>query len=308
MASLIEEYFLLYFIYSVIGWGMETSLISIKNKRLINRGFLLGPYCPIYGAGALFIILIVNKFSNNDPVLLFLLTVFVCGALEYLTSWIMEVCFKARWWDYSNRKFNLNGRICLMNLIAFGVLGLMVIYVLNPFFTSLLTKLNESQIKWIAIGLSIIFIIDNIISFIVIFGFRKATKYVNSEGKADNTEQITKMVRELLSEKSFLHRRFINAYPRLEAIQIKIKEIKNKIDDVTTEAKVAVNEKKEELKNRIEDVTSDAKVAINVKKEQIKGNLKNRTRRVRVKLYLGKKTFKREFKGKIKFMRGGKEK
>lgn len=299
--KLIEQYFLLFIIYSFAGWCMETILISIQNKRFVNRGFLLGPYCPIYGVGSIFIITILDKISFNNPVILFLVVVVACGILEYLTSWIMEVVFKARWWDYSNRKFNINGRVCLYNLIAFGVLGLAVKYVLQPFFWDLINKLNYEQLKWITIGLAIIYISDTIISFIVIFGFRKVTKNVNAKNKQDNTEQITKMVRELFSQKSFFHRRFINAYPRLEAIQIKIKEIKNKIEDVKLEAKDVVSEKTEQIKSKIEDVKIEAKDSMNVKKEELKNNLKKGTRKAKVNLYLGKRYWKSRFRGKIKF-------
>ncbi len=269
-------YILLFYIYSFLGWCMETILVSIENKRFINRGFLIGPYCPIYGLGSIFIIAFLMKFSNNMPILLFFLILVICGALEYFTSWIMEKLFKARWWDYSHKKFNLNGRICLENLIEFGILGLIVAYALNPFFEGILQKLQSFQLECIAVGLTCIYLIDVVISFVVIFGFRNVTKTVNSEGKADNTEQITKMVRELFSQKSFLHKRFINAYPRLQAIQIKIEKIKNKIDDVKVEAKEAVEEKKEEIKNSIEQSTRKAKVTIYLSKKHLKSNFKGK--------------------------------
>ncbi len=268
MIEIISRYFLLFIMYSFLGWCMETTLISIQNKRFINRGFLLGPYCPIYGYGSLFIVTLLGRYSY-DPLVLFVMTVVVCSILEYFTSWIMEILFKARWWDYSKRKFNLNGRVCLYNAVAFGVLGLLVNYVLNPCFKGLIEKLSTSQLYWVAGILATIYIIDNIISFIVIFGFRKVTKTVNSEKKEDNTEQITSMVRQLFAEKSFLHRRFINAYPRLEAIKTKIKEIRGKIEDVTNDAKNAVNEKKEEL-------TRQAKEKINKSKENIKSTIKEK--------------------------------
>ena len=91
----------------------------------------------------------------------------------------------------------------------------------------MILKLGENLIKWLAISLETIFLIDSIISFIVIFNFRKITKKVNNERKEDNTEQITSMVREIFAKQSFLHRRFIDAYPKLIAIKTKIKEIRD---------------------------------------------------------------------------------
>lgn len=254
---------------------MEVVFIAIQNKRLINRGFLIGPYCPIYGCGALFITIVLGRYSY-DPLVLFVMSVVACGILEYITSWAMEVLFKARWWDYSNQKFNLNGRVCLRNLVAFGVLGLVVIYILNPKIIQLLESLSTTTLKKTSLIISIIFIIDSIISFIVIFGFRKVTKNINSQRKEDNTEQITKMVRELFSQKSFFHRRFINAYPKLEAIKIKINEIKEKIQENVSDAKDVVNEKKEQIKSTLNESTRHAKIHVYLSKKKIKSRLKGK--------------------------------
>ena len=254
---------------------MEVIVVSIENKRIVNRGFLIGPYCPIYGFGAILITLVLGRYQY-DPLVLFIMTVAACGTLEYITSWAMEVIFKARWWDYSKEKFNLNGRICLKNLIAFGVLGLLVTYVLSPIFESLILSLGDNLINWLAIGLEIIFIIDCILSFIVIFNFREITKKVNNERKEDNTEQITSMVRKLFAEQSFLHRRFINAYPKLIAIKTKIKEIKDKITDNVNEVKDNLNEKKEVIKDNIERTTRTTKANIYLGKKKIKSRLKKK--------------------------------
>ena len=103
------------------------------------------------------------------------------------------------------------------------------------------------------------------------------------------------MVRDLVSQKSFIHRRFINAYPKLEAIKIRIKEIRGKIEDATIEAKDAVNEKKEQLKIKIEDATNVAKDVVNTKKEEYKLS----KRKFKINLYLGKKYLKHKFIGNI---------
>ena len=276
----ISYHFLLFIMYSCAGWIMETTWVSINRKKFVDRGFLIGPYCPIYGFGALLITTYLETFSFN-PVVLFIMTVLVCGILEYLTSLIMEKVFKARWWDYSNKKFNLNGRICLQNLIAFGIMGLAVTYFINPYFTKWLALLYDYQIRRLAVVLGSIFLIDLTLSTIVVFGFRKVAEKVNKEGMADNTEQITKMVRELFAEKSFLHRRFINAYPKLEAIKIKMKEIKTKIEDVTNDAKDAVAEKTEEIRSSIEEGTRKARLTVYLGKKHIKAKFKGNIRRER---------------------------
>ena len=122
----IRVYFLLFMLYSVLGWCMEVVGKLIQYKRFINRGFLIGPYCPIYGYGALLITFLLKKYTQ-DPIVLFIMTIVVCGALEYLTSFFMEKLFKARWWDYSQRKFNFNGRICIDTIVFFGIIGFLLI-------------------------------------------------------------------------------------------------------------------------------------------------------------------------------------
>ena len=287
--ELISKYFILFIIYSFAGWIMETLWVSWCNKRLVDRGFLIGPYCPIYGFGALLIVLLLSKLSFS-PVLVFLMTVLVCGALEYFASWIMEKIFKARWWDYSNVKFNLNGRICLKNLIAFGIMGIAVIYVINPNFEIWIEYfLNKDQLRFLAFILWTIFIMDFVVSTIVVYGFRRITEKVNEERIGDNTEQITRMVRKLLSEKSFFHRRFINAYPKLEAIKTKMKEIKTKIEDVTNDAKDAVLEK-----------VNDAKDIVVEKTENIRNTIEKNTKKVKIKISLRTEHLKESFKGKIR--------
>ena len=128
----IRVYFLLFLAYSFLGWLMEVIGKLIQLKRFINRGFLIGPYCPIYGCGALLITFLLKKYID-DPFTLFIMAILLCGTLEYLTSYFMEKIYHARWWDYSQRKFNINGRVCLNTIIPFGLLGMFIIYISNPF-------------------------------------------------------------------------------------------------------------------------------------------------------------------------------
>ena len=128
----IRVYFLLFMLYSFIGWCMEVTGKLIQYKRFINRGFLVGPYCPIYGTGAILITFLLNRYTN-DPFVLFIMAILVCGTLEYLTSYFMEKIYHARWWDYSQRKFNINGRVCLEYAILWGIITVILIEVLKDF-------------------------------------------------------------------------------------------------------------------------------------------------------------------------------
>jgi len=186
----IEIYFMMFFIYSLAGWIMECTLGVIQKHKFVNRGFLIGPYCPIYGVGVVGVSLLLSGFSNN-VILLFVLATVLCGSLEYFTSYIMEKIFKARWWDYSNNKFNINGRICLETLIPFGILSVLIIKIANPFILNRIKMISPSVLNWLTISLLLIYFIDILISFNIILRFKHLTKK-----EKDNTEEITKKVRE----------------------------------------------------------------------------------------------------------------
>lgn len=239
----IEIYFLLFLIYSFLGWLMETTIKSIGAKKFVNRGFLIGPCCSIYGYGALLITFLLKNYTR-DPVVLFFMAVIICGILEYVTSYVMEKLFHARWWDYSSKKYNINGRVCLETIIPFGILGLIIMYIGNPFFLSYLNELPEIAIHILSGILLVIYIVDNILSFKVVFNLRSAVSKSYQEIK-DNTEEISEKVRQMMRQRSILHRRFINAFPGLEA---KKKEIKRKIEQKKLEIKESVKNLKQEKK------------------------------------------------------------
>lgn len=186
----LEIYFMMFIIYSIGGWIMECTLGVIQKHKFVNRGFLIGPYCPIYGVGVVCGTILLTRFSNNI-FLLFILATVVCGTLEYLTSYLMEKIFKARWWDYSNNKFNINGRVCLETLIPFGVISVLIICYANPWLLDKLYMIPQNVLNWIVIVLLLIYIIDSSISFNIILKFKNFTKQ-----EKDNTEEITKKVRE----------------------------------------------------------------------------------------------------------------
>lgn len=255
----IRIYFLLFIIYSFIGWCMEVALKLIESRKFVNRGFLIGPYCPIYGYGAILITFLLKKYVY-DPLTLFIMAILVCGILEYSTSYLMEKIFKARWWDYSKNKFNINGRVCLETIIPFGLLGLLIMYVTNPFFLAKLEKLPEEWLNVLFWGLLVIFITDNIVSTVVISYIKKALKFIGKE--LDSTEEITKKIREVLRQKSPLHKRLADAYPKLEAVKLKIKEKKEEIKQQVEEQKREIIEKVESQKKEIIEQIQEQKVEI----------------------------------------------
>ena len=245
----VSVYFILFIIYAMIGWCIEIINGLIQTKKFVNRGFLIGPYCPIYGVGGILITLLLSKYYN-DPIVLFFMGIAVCGILEYLTSYIMEKIFKARWWDYSQKKFNINGRVCLGTIIPFGLLGLLIIYILNPFFLQQIGKLSEIWLNILSLSLLIIYICDNIVSGIIVRAIKTTEKGVSKD--LDNTEEITQKVKEVLQGKSILHRRLINAYPKIQAVKLKVKEKKEKIKKRSEEIYNNIEEKNNSIKQNLE--------------------------------------------------------
>ena len=214
----IAFYFLLYIIYSMIGWLLEVVWTFITDKKLVNRGFLIGPYCPIYGTGCILMILLLQKYSD-DILVLFIMSMLICSVLEYATSYFMEKIFKARWWDYSNRKFNINGRICLETLIPFGILGCVLIYALNPFVSKLIKAIPSSMLIIISGIVFIAFLIDNIVSFKVISKIKVSSQKLIE----DNTEEITKKVREYISKYSKSGKRLMQSFPNIKILKERFK-------------------------------------------------------------------------------------
>lgn len=121
-----------FYIYSFLGWLWESSYVSFKEKKLVNRGFVTGPVCTIYGFGAVIVYLILKPISGNI-ILLYLGGVIVPTILEYATAVLMETLFHTSWWDYSKNKYNFQGRICLGASLGWGVFSVILFYVFQPF-------------------------------------------------------------------------------------------------------------------------------------------------------------------------------
>ena len=212
-----KNIFLLFILYSVLGFIIEVTLNLITKKRFINRGFLLGPYCPIYGVGSLLIISLLDKYKN-DKLVLFVLIVVICSILEYVTSYLMEKIFHIRWWDYSNHKYNINGRICLSTMIPFGLGGVLLITYLNPFILSLIDKVPNNLVISCVVILLIVFITDILLSFNIILGLKNITTNI----KSDSTEKVTIQVKKKIKETNkALYNRLIYAFPKLQIFKRK---------------------------------------------------------------------------------------
>lgn len=177
----------------------------------------MGPWCPIYGFGAVFISLLLSRHAE-DTLAVFGLAILICGILEYSASYMLEKIFHARWWDYSTKKFNLNGRVCADTLLPFGLLGLLLVYAITPVMFSCFDLLSETMIQIICLSLSLLFLADITISTTTLVKIRVHAGKLDG----DSTEKITNEVRSVLAEKSALVRRMMRAFPEARLYNGKI--------------------------------------------------------------------------------------
>ena len=158
MITTLEHYFLWFLFYSFVGWMYESILVSCQQHRLVNRGFLNGPLCPIYGTGAILGVAILGNVHN--PITIFLISMVGATILEYTTSWAMEQLFHARWWDYSNFRFNLQGRVCLLGALIFGLGGVGVVLGSQPYVERVTDMIPLPMLHTLVTVLALITIID----------------------------------------------------------------------------------------------------------------------------------------------------
>lgn len=162
------EYIILYFtIYSIIGWLIETAYAYHVYGHFVKRGFLFGPICPIYGCGGIILINFLKKYKK-DSIKLFFMSSIVFSIFEYIAGYVLDALFSARWWDYTDEFFNLNGRISLFFSIVWGIFGILFINHIHPLIektTKKIIKKIPNKIRKIAINLLFIAILtDSILS------------------------------------------------------------------------------------------------------------------------------------------------
>ncbi|MDD3217930.1 MAG: putative ABC transporter permease [Lachnospiraceae bacterium] len=155
-----------FFIYSFFGWVWESCYVSFKQRKWINRGFVTGPCLTIYGAGAIGVYMTLKGLPKNI-ILLYIGGVIVATVLEYVTAVIMESLFHMSWWDYSDKKFNFQGRICLGSSLFWGVMTVALFYVLQPMVESICNLVSVRTGYYILSGIMAVYLVDFTSAFIV---------------------------------------------------------------------------------------------------------------------------------------------
>jgi uncharacterized membrane protein len=213
----ITKFFLTFLIYSFFGYIMEIIICSFNYKKLVNRGFLFGPICPIYGIGATLIIYGLGRYNNN-PILIFVLGILITSGVEYYTSYIFEKIFHNKWWDYSDRPDNINGRICLGNSFGFGIGALLIIYVFQPIISMFIDFFPGEFLMIFGTICFIILVIDLISSSIIAYNLRSKL-IVAEELKHEKVKMLPglleKKYKKQIAKIKFKSNRLIKNYPEL---------------------------------------------------------------------------------------------
>lgn len=252
-----------FIIYSFLGWCLESVYKTIIFKKPTNSGFLYGSFCPMYGIGAVMMI-VLSKLSDNI-IIIFLLSFVLFSVWEYIVAVILEKCFKTKYWDYSELKFNIKGRICLKNSFYWGLLGVILIYAIQPIVERLTNLISEQILLYISILLCIIISLDTIITITKLIVIDKKIKQIFEIGEAikeklaelkESThlekkykESIQNIVEELKEKQNLLkfkiYKRIIRlkkSFPEMKSDnitkfmmqKISLEDIKNKISEYRT--------------------------------------------------------------------------
>lgn len=150
---------LLFFSLSCVGWLWEGALYLVTQHTWINRGVCRGPYLPVYGSGGILLYLLLRPLRKK-PIWLFMLSMAGCSALEYLTGYFLELQWGIRWWDYSGHFLNINGRICLLGAVLFGVGGVALFSVFLPIYEHIYEKLSFGWRRWLCLIFLAVFVAD----------------------------------------------------------------------------------------------------------------------------------------------------
>ena len=236
---------LFFSVYSMIGWLCESIYCSIPQKRWINRGFLNGPFCPVYGFGALLILAVLSPLLGVfefplELIVLFFTATLLTSVLEYVTSVLLEKLFHTSWWDYSNHKYQIHGRVCLMNSLLFGVMSTLVLKVLHPLISSLLTAIPRIVSFPLAGGLFVYFILDGTVTTIGI---------LRMNGKLAQLQTILDEIRE---------RTAAVAETNLAGLEHSLDELRDKADELKSETLLSLRQALEELRLKTDDVKTES--------------------------------------------------
>ncbi len=233
LSSSVFTLFYFFIIYSFMGWCLETVYATINKKEFVNRGFLHGPFCPIYGFGTLSIIILLKPIENNY-IFLFLGSTFLTSIIEYITGYVLETTFNSTWWDYSDKHYNLHGRICLSFSIIWGFISLFILKVVHPYIISIVNLIPTSLGYLLFQVTFMYFLVDFVITVVTIFKLRSLLTQLNT-AYSDLTDKFLEFKLNVGTTKD-------------------ISELKLKLEQLIETAEVRVSKKRSEIESIIKEL------------------------------------------------------
>lgn len=276
------EYICYFIIYSFLGWCTEVAYAAIKEEKFVNRGFLNGPVCPIYGFGMIIIVLALTPLFENKY-LLFLGAVVLTSTLEWITGFALEKIFHAKWWDYKNEPMNLSGYICVKFSILWGFACVIVIYFIHPFIVTF-ALIISNVVGYFAIGIILVLMAADTTMTVV------AVNKLNRQLSA--LQEISEKLHILSDELGE------NIYEGVTSIKEKTVELKERAEELSEEIKESAEEikiKTIEFKEKVEKIKEKAEEVVNQKSTSEFEELKENYRLEMQKSFFGQKRLIKAF-------------
>lgn len=260
----IQEIILLFFIYSFLGWCVEVAFVATTLGKVLNRGFLNGPVCPIYGCGMLLVLIVLHPVSDNI-FLLFLGGMVICSAIELFGGWILDKLFHMRWWDYSDRPFNVGGYICLSFSIMWGLAVVFAVKLVHTPIMAVLQRIPDTLQFVFIILFGIILIIDMVVTLKHLIGIRKNLGQL--EWIAEQLHGVGDQLKDVVGNSAI-------------GVTEKAEQGKEKLEEATVQTRekivIAMEEGKEKLqfqKEELEKLRAEYAAKINKSRKYIRNSL-----------------------------------
>lgn len=260
----LQELFLYFLFYSFLGWLMETFYCSLHERRLVPRGFLYGPICPIYGCGVLLMMLFFTPLKGN-LLLFYVVAVVVMTSWEYFVGWLLEVTTHMKYWDYSNSRFNIKGRVCLWVALVWGVLSYVVIFWMHPPVERLYQRIPPWLVNTLCGVLGVVLLVDLVLTIRQLALVSRLMKSITAAGETlqlqlalgkaelsdkldEQAEALRRQRREQLARLEKYTRRFRRHYARMTASAARYRATMDDLRAAGALAREELMKRKEQLR------------------------------------------------------------
>ena len=246
---MIDTLFVYFVVYSFLGWVCECVYCAVLDRHFVNRGFLNGPFCPIYGCGAMAVLILIAPYSNHIA-FIFISGAIAASIIEYITSYLLEKLLNLKLWDYSKNILNINGRVCLRNSTLFGLLSVALVTFIHPKIAELVGLIPAKWLHVLSLSFFIYFIIDTLASVHVFMKLRKKIEQVHAlleekrvlfdkykenlhlewdQKRAETSEDLKARIEQIKIEISkfrhsnFPYHRILKAYPKIKTAKSQLR-------------------------------------------------------------------------------------